>query len=112
MLDHSTCYASLPHVLYTNWLVVLGSRLSSFAELKGHEIVVNAFTFGINIGVRAGGGGRGGLQLPPPPQKKKFWATQIFWAAREIWAKPVLRMFSGFFFNRLIFSMFTLNSAL
>ena len=31
-----------------------------------------------NIGVRAGGAG--GAAAPPPP---KFWATQIFWAARE-----------------------------
>ena len=29
-----------------------------------------------------GRGGRGGLQLPPP--SPKVWATQIFWAAREV----------------------------
>ena len=35
------------------------------------------------IDVRAGGAGG--------PQPPKFWANQIFWAAREIWAKPVFK---------------------
>ena len=35
--------------LKDNWLVVLGSRISSsFAESKGHEHVANAVTVGIN----------------------------------------------------------------
>ena len=46
----------------------------------------------INIGVRAGGA-RG---LQPP----KVWATKIFWAAREIWAKPVFKEVSMFFFSK------------
>ena len=39
-----------------------------------------------DIGGRAGGGGGGlgGLAAAPPP---KFWATQIFWAEREIFGK-------------------------
>ena len=40
-----------------------------------------------DIGVRAGGG------CSPP----KFWATQIFWATREIWVKPVFKEASIFF---------------
>ena len=48
------------------------------------------------IGVRAGGGGAGGLQPPPP----KVWATQFFWAAREIWAKPVFKEVSMLFFSK------------
>ena len=44
----------------------------------------------MNIGVWAGGAG--------PP---KFWATQIFWAAREIWAKPVFKdVFKLFLIDR------------
>ena len=42
------------------------------------------------IGVRAGGAG--GAAAPP-----KFWAIQIFWAAREIWAKPVFKDVFKFF---------------
>ena len=60
----------------------------------------------IVIGVRAGGAG--GAAAPP-----KFWATQIFWAEREIWAKPVFKEVSMFVFfgrDRYIF-YFNLNSA-
>ena len=32
----------------------------------------------------------------PPP--KKWGATQTFWAAREIWAKPVFKEVSMFFY--------------
>ena len=39
---------------------------------------------------RTGRGGEGGCSPP------KFWATQIFWAAREIWAKPVFKDVSMF----------------
>ena len=35
------------------------------------------------------------LESCSPP---KFWATQIFWAAKEIWAKPVLKEVSMFLF--------------
>ena len=38
------------------------------------------------VGVRAGGGGARGAAAPP-----KFWVTQVFWAGREIWAKPVFK---------------------
>ena len=49
-------------------------------------LVVCYLLYGITvIGVRTGGGGEGGCSPP------KFWATQIFWAAREIWAKLVFK---------------------
>ena len=32
---------------------------------------------------------------PPPPPK--FWAIQTFWAARQIWAKPVFKDVFKFF---------------
>ena len=35
----------------------------------------------------------GGAAAPPP----KFWTIQIFWAAREIWAKPVFKDVFKFF---------------
>ena len=41
-----------------------------------------------------------------PPQKK-IWATWSFWAAREIWAKPIFKECLSacfFFFRREIFS--------
>ena len=59
----------------------------------------------ITIGVRAwgGGGGRGGC---------KVWATQIFWAEREIWAKPVFKEVSMlFFFEEIDIFYFNLESA-
>ena len=40
-----------------------------------------------------GGGGVGGTALSP----QKFWETQIFWAAREIGAKPFFKEVSMFF---------------
>ena len=40
------------------------------------RLQVDASKSGLGIGVRAGGG-EGGCSPP------KFWATQIFWAARE-----------------------------
>ena len=43
-------------------------------------------------GVRAGG--KRGAAAPPP----KSQATQIFWPGREIWAKPVFKEVSMFFF--------------
>ena len=42
-------------------------------------------------------GRRAGAAPPPPPKKKtnkqtnKLGASQTFWAAREIWAKPVFK---------------------
>ena len=36
---------------------------------------------------RISGGGCGGGCSPPP----KVWATQIFWAVREIWVKPIFK---------------------
>ena len=52
----------------------------------------------IPIGVLAWlwGWGLDGI-APPPPQKKKFWATQIFWAARQTGAKPCFKEVSMFF---------------
>ena len=44
----------------------------------------------LNIGIRAGvAGGKGGWGGAAAPQK--FWATQIVWSARKIWAKPVFK---------------------
>ena len=58
-----------------------------------------------SIGVRAGGAG--GAAAPP-----KFWATQIFGAAKEIWAKPVLKEVSVFlFFEEIDIFYFNLKSA-
>ena len=47
-------------------------------------------------GRRGWGGGGGGWAAAPAP--KKFWATQIFGAAREIWAKQVFKDFFKLFF--------------
>ena len=47
-------------------------------------------TFAKDIGVRA----RGERETAAP---SKFWATQIFGAAREIWAKPVFKDVQAFF---------------
>ena len=61
------------------------------------------FVFG--IGVRAGGAG--GAAAPP-----KFWTTQIFWAAKKIWPKPVLKEVSMFlFFEEIDIFYFNLKSA-
>ena len=47
-------------------------------ELQRCAPPLDSFLFWcISIRVRAGGGGEGGCSPP------KFWATQIFWAARE-----------------------------
>ena len=55
---------------------------------------------------RTGRGGEGGCSPP------KFWATQIFWAAREIWAKPVFKEVSVLFFSEEIdIFYFNLKSA-
>ena len=58
----------------------------------------------VSIGVRAGGGGGGGQGGLQPPPKKKLGVTQVFWARREIWAKPVFKdvfkfLFCFFFLN-------------
>ena len=52
---------------------------------------------------QGGGGGARGAAAPP-----KFWVTWVFWAGREIWAKPVFKdVFKFFFFlNTYIFSIF------
>ena len=50
--------------------------------------------------------GRGSWGLPPPPPlppPPTFWATQIFWAAREILAKPIFAKVSMFRLLRLFF---------
>ena len=48
------------------------------------------------MGVRAGGGGGGEGGAGPP----KFWATQIFWAARENLGKASFeRRFHVFFIS-------------
>ena len=63
--------------------------------------VLVAGLYNVDIGVRAGGAG-GGAAAPP-----KFWVTQIFWAAREIWAKPVFKEVSIFFFEGIHISILT-----
>ena len=47
----------------------------------------------VKIGVRAGGVGARGAAVPP-----KFWATQIFWAARENLGNSVFKT-SPYLFN-------------
>ena len=43
--------------------------------------------------------GAWGLQHPPPsPRPSKFWATQIFGVAREIWANQIFTKVSMFRF--------------
>ena len=55
---------------------------------------------------RTGRGGEGGCSPP------KVWATQIFWAEREIWAKPVFKEVSMlFFFEEIDIFYFNLESA-
>ena len=50
--------------------------------------------------------GRGGCSPP------KFWASQLFWAAKEIWAKPVFKEVSMFlFFEEIDIFYFNLKSA-
>ena len=49
------------------------------------------------IGVRAGGTRGAAAAAPQPPPQKKMGATQIFGAAREIWAKPVFKDVQAFF---------------
>ena len=39
-----------------------------------------------------------GAATPPSPRPLKFWATQIFWAAREIWADQIFTKISMFRF--------------
>ena len=56
-----------------------------------------------------------GAATPPYPRPLKFWATQIFWAAREIWADQIFAKvsmfrFVFFFFVRVTF-YFKLKSA-
>ena len=43
-----------------------------------------------------GGGGGGGARGAAAPLK--FWVTQSFLAAREIWAKPIFKEVSMFFY--------------
>ena len=52
--------------------------------------------------------GRGGWAGCSPP---KFWATQIFWAAREIWARPVFQEVSMFFSEGIDMFYFNLKLA-
>ena len=54
------------------------------------------------MSVRAGGAG-GCHRRPPLPPPPTFWATQIFWAAREILAKPIFAKVSMFRLLRLFF---------
>ena len=49
------------------------------------------------IGVRAVGAG--GAETPPSPRPSKFCATQIFGAAREIWANQIFTKVSMFRFG-------------
>ena len=42
---------------------------------------------------RTGRGGEGGCSASP----QKIWVTQVFWAGREIWAKPVFKEVVKFF---------------
>ena len=49
------------------------------------------------IGVRAVGAG--GAETPPSPRPSKFCATQIFGAAREIWANQIFTKVSMFRFD-------------
>ena len=46
----------------------------------------------MGLNCRGGGPGEGGLAASPT-----FWATQILWVAREVWAKPVFKDVSSFF---------------
>ena len=50
----------------------------------------------IPISVLALGEGGWEAQPSPPP---KLWATQIFWAARQIGAKPCFKEVSMFFYS-------------
>ena len=57
-------------------------------------------------GPGGGGGGGGGAAHP------KFRATQTFWAAKGIWAKPALKEVSMFlFFEEIDIFYFNLKSA-
>ena len=47
---------------------------------------------------RTGRGEPGAATFLPSPSLPKFWATQIFWAATEILAKPIFTKVSIFHF--------------
>ena len=82
-----------------------------FLKVGAFFAVKLAFDFR-RIGVRAGGGGGGGGGWVGAAAPPKFWATQIFWAAKEIWAKPVLKKVSMFlFFEEIDIFYFNLKSA-
>ena len=75
--------------------MVVNSQLDCFLPV-GHR----------RKGQGGGGGGWGGCS------PSKFWATHIFWAAKEIWAKPVLKEVSMFlFFEEIDIFYFNLKSA-
>ena len=57
---------------------------------------------------RRTGRGDWGAAAPAPP-KKKIGATRIFWAAREIWARPVFKEVCMFFFFEEILDIFYFN---
>jgi len=71
----------------------------------GEGMAVDSYTkrLGMLIGVRTGGAGGG---CSPP----KFWATRVFWAAREIWTKPVFKEVSMLFFEEIDIFYFNLKS--
>ena len=81
------------------------SLKNSFSELLS-RYSVTCFSVMTSIHRRMGRGGWGGGGLQP---LLKFWAAQIFWAEREIWAKPVFKEVSmfGFFEEIDIFSILT-----
>ena len=55
---------------------------------------------------RTGRGEPGAATFLPSPSLRKFWATQIFWAATEISAKPIFTKVSMF---RFVFFFFQSN---
>ena len=68
----------------------------------GYATVWN-WIYNMDMHRRTGRGGWGGCSPP------KSWATQIFWAEREIWAKPVFKEVSMFVVFRRDRYIFYLN---
>ena len=83
-LNHGTCMSFALSAVCLYYLWFLSNSANQLLNLS------TAQAYSIPIGVRAGG--TGGAAAPP-----KFWAIQIFWAAREIWAKPVFKDVFKFF---------------
>ena len=81
--------------------MTLVAKISSYQEDFWHEIPTEIYLGRYHItGVRAGGAR--GAAAPPSPFTPKFWATQIFGAAREYLSKASFSKDVSMFFIIII----------